>query len=340
MLPFTAAASISFNPGEGWPTLTKNGVGYGFTQDSSIYRYYGGQVFRAEDNFSSAGAIVEACSTVASTTSPVPEITVDVYVSDTYTPSETLEFATWEYLNTWGNYLSFCENSDIVETTVSGAVYFDDRTIQFEEGRYYALVIGNAVAHEDTKYSRTSPDTNAVSICGDGMDLLCGGYALTNSTSTYGVWLSFDGLAAAESIYGACRIPSLPYFDIQQCLVNAAVFLFVPSDETLDEWQALTLASTTPFGYLYAIPDTLQDIYATTSATWQLAIDFSTLGGQADAFRHIGTSSVVVFDACWLNRGVGEAPADMYDDYVMPVLSGLMWMGALFALAGLATRIF
>jgi len=130
------------------------------------------------------------------------------------------------------------------------------------------------------------------------------------------------------------------WYDLDCQITNAISFLFWPADDTLAEWQSLTLASSSPFGYVYDIPDTIQNIYATTSATWQLSIDFSTLGTEADAFRKIATSSVTVFDACWLNRGVGEATAGLYATYVMPMIGFFMWIGVLFGLWSLATRIF
>lgn len=130
------------------------------------------------------------------------------------------------------------------------------------------------------------------------------------------------------------------WYDLDCQISNAITFLFFPSDDTLEEWQNISLASSTPFGYVYDIPATFSKIYSTTTATWQLAIDFSTLGQHADAFRNIATSSVTVFDACWLNREVGEAGANMYLTYVIPAIKALMWLGVLFGLWTLAHRIF
>jgi len=267
IFPLVSFASISFQSGEGWPTYTKNGIGYGFTQDNIVYRYYGGQVFKANDDFISSGIKIEACWNVASTTPGDSSQGIAIYESDTYTPSETIELATWTYVGEWRNYLSFCENGDITETILSGSYYFEDRSYTFTRGKYYALVISSADMHEDIKYTRTSPDTNAVSICGDSLDLFCGGFALTNSTSTYGLWVSFDGQASAPNIYGACIIDTFPYFDIQNCLSNSFTFLFIPDDQIIDDFSNITFASSTPFSYLYQMNGYLTTIRDATSTS-------------------------------------------------------------------------
>jgi hypothetical protein len=263
-----------YQTGEGWPTYTKNGVGYGFVQDSSVYRYYGGQVFRANEDFKASGVKIEACYNVASTTIGDTSQGLEIYESDTYTPSQAIELSTWTYIGQWRDYLPFCEDADIQERTLSGAYFFEDRTYTFKKGKYYALVISSRGIHENIKYTRTSPNSNAVSVCGDGLDLFCGGFVLTHSTSTYGLWLSFDGLANAESIYGACIISEFPYFDIQKCITNAFAFLFVPDDDIVQSFSNISFASSSPFSYLYQVSGYLKTIRdATATNTPKIVIN-------------------------------------------------------------------
>ncbi len=252
-VPDVSLASISYGSGQGWASYSKNGIGYGFIQDSLLYRYYGGQVFQANDDFISSGINIEGCWNVASTTPGDSSIAISIFENDTYNASQSIDLASWSYIGTWRNYTEFCELGDVVETTLSGSYYFEDRTYQFTGGKWYAFVIDDPAIHEDFKYTRTSPDINAISICGDGNDGFCGGTVITNSTSTYGLWLSFDGLASAESIYGACVIATFPYFDIQQCLSNWATWAFIPDQSSINQISNISFASTSPFSYLYQL---------------------------------------------------------------------------------------
>lgn len=130
-------------------------------------------------------------------------------------------------------------------------------------------------------------------------------------------------------------------FDVGCYISTSLTFLFIPSEETQAEWKALddTLASTTPFGYVYEVPDIYSEILDSASTTpFQITINFGTM--QESFWGKIGTTSVTVFDACWVNRPVGELSNNTYQNYIMPLFIFGLWIGLLWLMYNTAHALF
>lgn len=118
----------------------------------------------------------------------------------------------------------------------------------------------------------------------------------------------------------------------------ALSWAFVPDQESIDSFKALTLASSTPFGYIYDIPDVYDQILTATTSEWKLQIDFSTIQGQ---FGNTATSGVVtVFSACSVNNAFGEFAGNAYKNYILPLLIAAMWLGLGFLIYNTAHKYF
>lgn len=68
--------------------------------------------------------------------------------------------------------------------------------------------------------------------------------------------------------------------DIFCYLSNAFQYVFYPSEESVDQFSTLTLASSTPFSYLYDVPDLMDDFFlqsTTTTPTFALDLGFGTV---------------------------------------------------------------
>jgi len=110
----------------------------------------------------------------------------------------------------------------------------------------------------------------------------------------------------------------------------AVAWAFWPDPLAVEQFKSINLASSSPFGYIYDMDTALQTFLTAlnaTSSSFKLTLDMTTLGNTADVFKGVSTSSVVVFDVCWVNRPLGEMPADTYKDKVLPVMVFCMWIG-------------
>jgi len=122
--------------------------------------------------------------------------------------------------------------------------------------------------------------------------------------------------------------------------------LFVPSDSTVEEFYALTFASSSPFGYLYELPDIYSDIFLSTSTDFVLSIDFDDVQDDMDdiaaalgvqALARSTTTPVRIFGVCDADRSPMGA---VYSTYIMPILETGVWISWLFAVLFFAYRIF
>lgn len=113
--------------------------------------------------------------------------------------------------------------------------------------------------------------------------------------------------------------------DIDCQISNAITLLFWPSQETLDEWRSLSLASTSPFGYVYDLGDVYDTVASATGTPFALTIDFSTIAPQFGSTATTGT--ITVFNSCAVNNAFGEFGGNAYTTYILPMLTAMMWIG-------------
>lgn len=110
----------------------------------------------------------------------------------------------------------------------------------------------------------------------------------------------------------------------------AMAWAFAPSPDSLTQFQNLSFASSSPFGYIYdmdtAYESFMNGLNATTT-NFKITLDMTTLGQHADVFRNVSTSSITVFDVCWVNREMGELPANSFRDTFLPIIVYMMWIG-------------
>ena len=94
-------------------------------------------------------------------------------------------------------------------------------------------------------------------------------------------WIGSDGLGLTDSIptlssstqYQVCGIT-----DIGGCISNAGVYLFAPNQTAVDKFRRLTLASSSPFTYVYDVPVLYTELFS-QSTTTTLTISASTTLG-------------------------------------------------------------
>jgi len=110
----------------------------------------------------------------------------------------------------------------------------------------------------------------------------------------------------------------------------AVAWAFWPDPLAVEQFKSINLASTSPIGYIYDMDDAMQTFLTAISATtssFKITLDMTTLGNTSNVFSSVSSSSVVVFDVCWVNRPLGELPANTYRDRVLPVIVFCMWIG-------------
>jgi len=110
----------------------------------------------------------------------------------------------------------------------------------------------------------------------------------------------------------------------------AIAWAFYPDPGTLAMFQSINFASSSPFGYMYDMDTALQTFMTAlnaTSSSFKITLDMTTLGNTADVFDGVSTSSITVFDICWVNRAVGELPENSFRDTFLPMIVFMMWIG-------------
>lgn len=136
--------------------------------------------------------------------------------------------------------------------------------------------------------------------------------------------------------------PELPECSISKlggCISYAGIWLFYPDKELLNDFKNINLASSSPFGYGYDAYRAMSGFQTSTSSSFKLTVDFSNLNSEFGTSAY-STSSVTVFDVCWVNKGLGEFGGNAYRDYIMPLWVALLWLGFLFELYVIAHKIF
>jgi len=152
-------------------------------------------------------------------------------------------------------------------------------------------------------------------------------------------WTSMQGLALGipPAIYNASSsiIVCEGILDIDCQIGRGFAFLFVPSDASIAEIQAISLASTSPFGYGYELTAIVSDIEAGTTTPYSYVLDLTSVQTQLQTIvpsQTLGTTSVELFNVCWVDTKTGNA----YTTYIMPFLKAayaLLALGILYLIA-------
>jgi hypothetical protein len=121
---------------------------------------------------------------------------------------------------------------------------------------------------------------------------------------------------------GDCIIGSAPYFQPVECLQTVMTWAFVPSDQTLNEWKSLSLASTSPVGYIYDIKSQISSLASTTGTSTLLAID---LGDFVSGLTIASTTDISVMDASKVSSNLGSLWST-----VQTILTYMLWLGFMF----------
>jgi len=77
-----------------------------------------------------------------------------------------------------------------------------------------------------------------------------------------------------------------------------------------------------------------------TTSSFKITLDMTTLENTATVFNGVSTSSITVFDICWVNRSIGELPANSFRDKFLPMIVFMMWIGLGWLFYSTAHRIF
>jgi len=122
----------------------------------------------------------------------------------------------------------------------------------------------------------------------------------------------------------------------------AFAWAFAPSPESLAQFQNLSFASSSPFGYIYDLDTAYQSFMTGLNATttnFKITLDMTTLKNTSSVFNGVSTSSITVFDVCWVNRQLGELPANSFRDTFLPMIVFMMWIGLGWLFYSVAHRI-
>jgi len=123
----------------------------------------------------------------------------------------------------------------------------------------------------------------------------------------------------------------------------AIAWAFYPDPAVLEEFQTLSFASSSPFGYVYDMDlayQTFMTALNATSTSFKITLDMTTLKNTSSVFNGVSTSSITVFDICWVNRAMGELPANSFRDKFLPMIVYMMWIGLGWLFYSTAHRIF
>jgi len=123
----------------------------------------------------------------------------------------------------------------------------------------------------------------------------------------------------------------------------AIAWAFYPDPGALAMFQSINFASSSPFGYMYDMDTALQTFMTglnATTSSFKITLDMTTLGDTAHVFDGVSTSSITVFDICWVNRAVGELPANSFRDTFLPMIVFMMWIGVGWLFYSVSHKIF
>jgi len=257
------SASASQSTGTEFPHFTLDGTGFATESNALIYARFGGTAFTPETDFKALGVDLQLCTT-ASTTA--------LTYLDVYQVGTGGQYASDVFIDTWAGNVSPCSmtGGDPVETRFDTLWNFDGEAYLFQAGTEYMLVFTESQyenypeAWIDFKLGTTNAPARNISVC--TTPAFCAGFYLIENS--YSMYLTFGNTGVPPVADLPCVINELPYIDVQQCIVNALVFTFVPNQATVDQFGDLTLASSTPFSYLYemqGIAQAMTNVSATTT---------------------------------------------------------------------------
>jgi len=132
-------------------------------------------------------------------------------------------------------------------------------------------------------------------------------------------------------------------FDIGCYISQGLAWAFYPDPADIEQFQNLSLASSSPFGYIYDMDDALQSFMTglnATTSSFKITLDMTTLKNTAHVFDGVSTSSITVFDICWVNRSMGELPANSFRDKFLPMIVYMMWIGLGWLFYSVAHKVF
>jgi hypothetical protein len=306
--PFSVFASQI--PASAFPDFTQDGTVYGADQDG-YYFLHGGTAFTPETTFTAGGVVIRGCS---ATSSPV-QVFFDVYDEstfggnpDTFTPSHLI--------TTWAGSFESCSGG-IQDIMLNHNWDYTPTTITFEAGKKYILVqVDGEGLYSGTLSSLQYEGTTIaeqVQLCWAVFS--CGGNFRIYSGST-AIYLSFNTTGAIVETPVTCTQATLPYFNIQNCLSLA----FLPTQADLDAFHNLSLASTTPFGYIYDIRDLYTNFASSTATTSVMQVSlapFNLLGSHVFA-----STSIMLLSASSIQGTIGAG----WWTFIQTALGGGEWL--------------
>jgi hypothetical protein len=269
---------------------------------------YGGTVFLPEETKSYDGFSFYACNELGNTHYEYVDILhlTNGSSSDLYGDAETVTNIPVT--------ISPCPPDGSATSTFPEVVSGPSATpFELVAGEYYAFRINGGLDfinyYDSNEWiwgttEAPNPPARAIEFCSLSANFLCGN-TYFNVAESRTVFPSFD-LDAHEVAPETppCITDTLPYFDPIQCIVNAFSFLFVPDDVVLDEISSITLASSTPFSYLYQLKTYAQTIASGTPTSTVLVVPF--MGTDIEVFdttkidQYVESSSTIRTWLTWI----------------------------------------
>lgn len=216
---------------------------------------------------------------------------------------------------------------------VSGVTVFFTLTFQGTAGSYYITLVNKATYYPNNLNYFAYADNELMYPAGLG--------------KTYG-WIGVGrGLGTSPTnqnqgvIYNASGTAVIcTTFDVGCYITTSISFLFTPDDASVQRYRDLTFASSSPFGYVYDIPDMYETLLTASATPIVMSLDpdtmYDTLDTIATSTYRATTTPVVYFNSCWASTW----PSDPYGTYIMPLWIACLWFGFMWEMYALAHRIF
>jgi len=195
---------------------------------------------------------------------------------------------------------------------------------KFTDDNIWVLSNGGVNTPTGDRYYTSLDDGSVFSYTGTNVSHY---FALTGNiaySSTFNSLVEF-AMKNASSTVPECGITHLG-----GCISQAGIYLFYPDPALMVQFQELSFASSSPFGYLYDMDNAYQTFMTAinaTSSSFKVVIDLSTLKNTSSVFNQVSSSSITAFDVCWVNRKLGEVDTNSYRDNVLPIIVYMMWIG-------------
>lgn len=260
------------------------------------------------------------------------------------TPPKSL-LLTMSATSTTGSFSFFFKECTVVQTNMSGIdgcitkfsfsttsvtfglTYTFSSTTPFfipTINKFYYLVLQRRISPDnDLDIWGTYSTTSYPTFCSDSLLNLtnCAGftpYFILSSDVSFEI---FDTTQISNrGINANCSIT-----DISGCIINALSWAFVPSQEVLTTFSQLTLASTTPFNYLYELQDYFVTLKNGVGTSTVLELPFM-------------NGTLKFFDSQNISTVVGTDFATFFT-YVKTLLSYFIWFSLIFIMWREAFRI-